>query len=173
MQRVGRVDLAVKVGIGGLDSQQITVRPGIEPLLIDLARLLPQGEGDSQRRIIAGVDGLYGLEQAGDFAHKGCVSALSALDYHRAETPLRRNPGRCKYLFFRQFVALAADVPADSAVKAVLDAPVRNLDEPAQVDLRPDGRHLHAVSLVQERLFECGVFTGNGGGESFAVQCEI
>ena len=70
VQGVVGMNLAVKVRIAGLYTQQIAMRAGIEPFLINLTRLLAQRKGNPQRRILPGIDGLDSLQQAGDLADK-------------------------------------------------------------------------------------------------------
>ena len=164
------MNLMIEVRVGGFDAQQIPVGAGIEPLLIDLAGLLAEGEGDAERRIIPGIDGLDGLQQTGDLADERRIGALPALDHHRAETAAGGNPCGGKDLFVREFIALAADIASDAAVEAVLDANVGNLDKPAQIDLRADGRHLDTIRLLAKRRLESGILAGDGRSQAFPIQ---
>ena len=148
---VGGMDPGIEVRIGGLDAKEIAVRAGREPFLVDLPGLLPERERDAEGRI-AGLrrEGLDGPDEAGNLLDKGPVRALSALDDDRAEALLRCRSGRIQHLVFRQLITPAADIPADAAVEAVLDAAVGYLDKAAKIYFRPHRLALDAVRLVQQ-----------------------
>ena len=167
------MDPVIQVGIAGLDAQQIAVRPGIEPLFIDLAGLFAQGQRHAQGRIISGVDSLDRFQQARNLSDEGRIGTLTALDHHGSEATLRGYPRRREHFFLREFVPLAADIAADTAVETVLDADIGDLDQTPQIDLRADGRHLDTVRLLAKRRFECGILAGNGCRQPFPVPCEF
>ena len=85
---------------------------------------------------------------------------------------LRRYLRRGKHFFLREFVTRAADIPTDTAIQAILDTAVGNLDEPAQIDFRAHSLHFDPVSGLAKRRLESGVFTGDGGSQPFPVQCK-
>ena len=129
---------AIEVGVAGLDPEEVPVRAGGEPFLVDFPGLLAQREGDPQGRVVPRVDGLDGLDQAGDLVDEGPVLPLPALDDDGTVAALRSHGGRLEDLPVAQFVAGAVHPAADAAIQAVLGADVRDLDESAQID---DGAH--------------------------------
>ena len=73
----------------------------------------------------------------------------------------------------REFVALAIDIAAYSAVEAVLGADVRYLYQPAQIHLGADGLDFDAIRLIPECFFKIRVFAGDSSRETFTVHFEV
>ena len=109
------------------------------------------------------------MNESGDLVDEGPFRSLSALDDDGTEALPGRFPGGGKHLLLTEFITMAADIATNAAVKAVFDAAVGNLDQPAQVDLGPDCLALDAVGLVQQGLVEIRVLASQGFREPLAA----
>ena len=151
------MELGIVGRVGGLMAEQVPVRPGIKPQLVDLPVKLPQREGDGTVRP-AGLDGPHRLRHP----VRGEPRVLAPLEYKGAKAPAIPLFAAVQNGVPVQPVAgHMMVVPPDAAVQTVIFADVAALDEPPDVDLFP----VPPAAFRRRPVKEAGLVQGMAGGQ--------
>ena len=145
------VQHGVMGGVCRLMAQQVAVRAGIKPELVDRSLAFPQREGDGAVRPV-GLDGPYPLRDL----VRGEAGVLSPLEHEGAKAPLIPPGAAVQDGVPLQAVAAHRGIaPANAAVEAVILADVGAFDETADVDGVPiPAAPLRLSPAEKERLVQ-------------------
>ena len=116
-----------------LMAQQIPLRPGIKPALINLPRMFPHRQSNGAVRMRF----FYRLHQHGNLI-RHISHILPALQHKSSISQFIPSPAACKNLFRRQPVSSDLTVRCtDAAVITVVFTKIRKLDQPPDIDIFP------------------------------------